>query len=225
MRLSRSFRSVGRLERQILQSRRFSGVPRLLMVRLKLEEWGYLDTWRKSLRTTLINRLEHPRFGFPGVLDRAPPPPKTLHWRYAPVEGEYEKIRTILTWAGLHIWLIADRLKVDKQYAFLVESLYDYLYNELISCWLPQASIPSFSIKSEGKLLVDELKNFVESLEANESHGEPMIDYLSTNPLCGSRSTPEFVDYIRSQQRLLAKLEISVLIQNPPSWSWNDSLD
>ena len=207
------------------QNHRVSPDPLLFTIRLNLEKWGYLDVSRKSLRANLVNRLEHPRFGFPGVFDRAPPPPKTLHWRYAPMEGEYEKIRTILAWAGIHIWLIADRINQDSRYAFLTDSLYDYLYNELISIWLPEASIPSFSIKSEGKLLVDELRNFVESLDANASDTQSLTQFLASNTLCGTRTSPEFINYILKQRTLLAESDIPSLIEYPPSWSWDDSLD
>jgi hypothetical protein len=199
--------------------------PLLRTIRLNLERWGYLDAFRHSIRSKICDRLEHPRFGFPGVHDRAPPPPKTLHWRYAPAEGEYEKIRAILVWSGIHIWLIRDRIGNDPRYSFLEDSVYDYLYNELISQWLPEASIPSFSIKSEGKLLVDELKDFVDSLHTHSTDPNSFASFVSSHALCASRSTPEFLSYITKQRLLLAQLDLPTLIENPSSWSWDDSLD
>jgi hypothetical protein len=198
--------------------------PTLFVLRARLEKWGYLDTWRKSLSLKLDNRLEFPRFGFPGVHDRSPPPPKTLHWRFAPATGEYDKIRTILIWGGIHIWLLTDRLRAEKSFDFLTDCLYDHLHNALISLWLPEASIPSFSIKSEGKLLIDETKAFVEALTENSKSPETLVSFLSSHPLCSSRVCPELVLYITKQRKLLAQIDVDSLVEAPESWTWDDSL-
>ena len=198
--------------------------PISAMVRRRLEKWGYLDTWRSSLYVKLDNRLENPRFGFPGVHDRSPPPPKTLHWRFAPANGEYDKIRTILTWGGIHIWLLRDRLRDDDRYDFLIQCLFDYLYDALIFRWLPEASIPSFSIKSEGKLLVDETKVFVDALSENSTNSETLKSILATNPLCSSHTSPELLSYIAKQRELLAQLDLVTLVEDPSSWTWDDSI-
>ena len=221
------------------QARRFSAildpVPTLvgtnpsfsLRLRTYLEKWGYLDTWRKSLEVRITDRLERPRFGFPGVHDRSPPPPKTLHWRYAPAEGEYFKIRKILSWTGIHVWLLKERIGDDSRFTFLLDSLYEHVHNQLVSSWLPEASIPSFSIKSEAELLVDEMKEFVNNLSASSKNSSPngIESFLSTHDLCGSHATPELLFYISKQRKLLASLDVPKIIQDPSSWTWDDSLD
>lgn len=219
--------------------RRFSGLARSastlveptpsfsLRLRTYLQKWGYLDTWRKSLEVRITDRLERPRFGFPGLHDRAPPPPKTLHWRYAPAEGEYFKIRKILSWTGIHVWLLKERIGDDSQFTFLLDSLYEHVHNQLVSSWLPEASIPSFSIKGEAKLLVDEMKEFVNNLSVYCRNSSPdgIESFLSTHDLCGSHAIPELFIYISKQRKLLASLDVPKIIQDPSSWTWDDSLD
>jgi hypothetical protein len=132
----------------------------------------------------------------------------------------------MLTWAGIHIWLIRDRIGDSNAYHFLVENLYDHLYNSLISKWLPEASIPSFSIKSEGKLLVDEVRDFVSSM--NEKNMREHIQTRCYVPLGISETDPvlsELVNYIQQQERMLAEIDLKHIIQNPTSWQWDDTIE
>ena len=195
---------------------------------LHLEKHRIRDLWTQGVRLKLRDRLERPRFSFPGVFDRAPPPPKTLHWRYAPAEGEYHKIRAMLCWASLHIWLIESSLASESPYWFLVDHSFDYLYNELVSKWLPEASIPSFSIKGEGKKLVDESRSIVERLDASTTRSQMMHiiweegfrdrGFEQTDPLFEN-----LYSYIVKQRNLLSSKDVKDLIQDPASWTWDDT--
>ena len=194
-----------------------------------LEKLRFRDEWSTGMLLKIVNRVERPRFGFPGVYDRAPPPPKTLHWRHAPAEGEYHKIRSLLTWASLHIWLIQSRIGPGHPYAFLVDHSFEFLYNELTSKWLPEASIPSFSIKSEAKRLVDESRSFVADLSLAGSD-QAFIDAVWAHG-CRDRGIsiddpviPDLMDYVRRQKNMLASTDLRVIVQEPSSWSWDDSL-
>ena len=188
-----------------------------------MEKLGIRDDWKCSIVGKIVNRLERPRFDFPGVFDRAPPPPKTLHWRYAPAEGEYHKIRSMLCWSGIHIGLIRFRIS-GSPYQFLVGLVYDYLYNELVSKWLPEASIPSFSIKGEAKKLVDELRLFVDTLSPNcpdrfieevRRVSFPMMS--SDDPVLS-----DLKKYILDQRDLLGQMSLSRIVESPDSWMWID---
>lgn len=195
---------------------------------LHLEKLRIRDLWTQGVTLKLRDRLERPRFCFPGVFDRAPPPPKTLHWRYAPAEGEYHKIRAMLCWASLHIWLIESSLASDSPYRFLVDYSFEYLYNELVSKWLPEASIPSFSIKGEGKKLVDESRSIVYRLGAATKPG-PMMHIVWEEGFRDrgfEQTDPLFEDlysYIVKQRTMLSSKDVKDLIQNPASWTWDDT--
>ena len=180
-----------------------------------LERARFRSEWSTPLILKLQNRLECPRFGFPGVFDRSPPPPKTLHWTYAPVDGEYQKIKSILFWAVLHIRLLEQRIGSAPHYAFLSGHLFDYLSNELTSTWLPEASIPSFSIKSEGKVLIDWSKSVNSSTELEKT--------IRLNCQIPDPILADLLIYLSDQETYLAKLDLYQIVHNPSSWQWQDT--
>ena len=185
----------------------------------------YGEEWRRLIVSRIEDRLLHPRFGFPGVFDRAPPPPKTLHWRYAPAEGEYQKIKAILCWGTLHAWMLSRRLSGSPQHLFLIDGIFDHFSNELTAKWLPEASIPSFSIKSEGKQLVEWCRSVSAELDRAESD-DKLLDVLweyGYSNVGIQRSDPILLDllgYIRRQQELLS-MDVKELLTR---WAWDDSI-
>jgi hypothetical protein len=189
-----------------------------------LEQLRFRDEWTKNITKCIHDRLLHPRFTFPGVYDRAPPPPKTLHWRYAPKEGEYTKMRAMLSWASLHIWLLSGRLS-DTEYNFLIDRCYEYLYNELTAVWLPEASIPAFSIKGEAKMLVDECRVFVSQL-ASTTDPSALQDTIFSHSIshCGlGESDPiltDLISYLVTQKKFLECMSRGDIVDT--QWQWVD---
>ena len=196
----------------------------------KLEELGLRKVWSSELSEKVYERLRKPRFGFPGVFDRAPPPPKTLHWKHAPAAGEYQKIRAMLCWAVLHLGLIQRRLGPDTRFNFVIENCMSNLENELIMTWLPDASIPAFSLKGEGKKLMDDfsgiLREVVESKNADEivksvwKNGLMDLGISESDVRIGSLR-----QYIDSQEEMLRSLSIDDILESSKSWTWNDRLE
>ncbi len=188
------------------------------------EKLRFRDAWTCNLVRVINDRLHHPRFSFPGVYDRAAPPPKTLHWRHAPQDGEYDKMKAMLSWATLHVWLLSRRLK-DTDYNFLISHCYDHLYNELTGVWLPEASIPGFSIKSEAKMLVDECRE-TESLLSSSESGEVFRTrlWLRSFSHCHlEQSDPIMLDligYLCVQKEMLEGMSCPAIVDS--SWLWKD---
>ena len=184
----------------------------IFRIQRALEKHRFRNVWSSSLISRIEDRLYCPRFGFPGAFDRASPPPKTLHWKHAPVSGEYQKIQKILCWATLHIWLIDSRIGPDSPYSFLVPFLFDYLSNELTSTWLPEASIPSFSVKSEAKNLTEWCcKTVLPDLRVSPEK----VLLHAPDTLIG-----DLLEYTNRQQEFLKLMDIQTLVET--NWKWVD---
>jgi hypothetical protein len=217
-----------------IRMRRFcsaSGIRRTSIIdnlNIKLELHGFRKVWSDAVSDKVNDRLKRPRFGFPGVFDRAPPPPKTLHWKQAPVAGEYFKIKGILSWAVLHVAIIGERL-ANSQYQFLVSKCMDRLETDLINTWLPEASIPAFSVKGEAKKLSNEYRIIVDDLMKCGSP-ESMIDILwetGLRDLGIERSDTRLntlSQYIEDQQSLLKQMDLMDILESPNSWNWLDRI-
>jgi hypothetical protein len=196
-------------------------------ITITLEKKGFRKVWSDTVESKMSERLQRPRFGFPGVFDRATPPPKTLHWKHAPAAGEYFKIKGMLSWAVLHVAIIGRRLS-GTQYTFLIDKCMDKLENDLMSVWLPEASIPSFSIKVEAKKLTKEFRIIVEDLVKCESYGS-MIDIVWENGLRDlgvERSDTRLVilgRYLAEQESQLKEMDLKDILENPNSWNWIDN--
>ena len=194
----------------------------------KLEKFGYRDVWTVGFVAKVQDRLEKPRFNFPGVFDRAPPPPKTLHWKHAPAEGEYHKIRSMLCWATVHVWLLSRRIGKEHPFSVLVDNSIAFLHNELQTVWLPEASIPSFSVKGEAKRLSDECKSLLVKLQEADSV-EAIVNVIWETGYKDrgiERSDPviqDFVAYLHAQVELLDSMDLADMIERPQSWRWRDS--
>ena len=196
---------------------------------VQLERLGIRDSWTRGWRLKLVDRLQRPRFGFPGVNDRAPAPPKTLHWQFAPAEGEYMKIRAILCWATIHVWLLTARIPEGHPYRFLTEKSFDFLHSELVSVWLPEASIPAFSLKGEAKRLVDECREtldvFLLAKTGSECmhriwiHGFRDRGLEESDPRLG-----DLVAYLVEQKEMMGSLPLTSVVEEPSSWGWLDSV-
>jgi hypothetical protein len=179
------------------------------------EKLGFRDIWTGRVRSAVEERMLRPRFGFPGILDRAPPPPKTLHWRYAPAEGEYNKIRSMLAWGTVHVWLVHSTVR--PRFWFVCDKQFDWFYQMLVNKWLPEASIPSFSIKSEAKLLVDEQKQLFKELREIREYFE-LFEIISKYQ---NLSEDRFLDFSFYLNNNLNNLNNSNLIENS-KFDWLD---
>ena len=204
----------------------FSGNSIGSRITLKLETHGFRSVWSDTLAAKIDERLRRPRFGFPGIFDRSPPPPKTLHWKHAPVEGEYFKIRGILCWAVLHLALIGRRLK-GSDYSFLLEKWFEKLENDLVNHWLPDASIPVFSVKGEAKKLTSDLREMLKAF-TNCENAEAIADIawrFGLAELGKDRSEMFLKDlsrYIQEQEAMLRNIEITEMFEESNSWTWKD---
>ena len=193
-----------------------------------LEKSGYRDVWTLAVVSKIRDRLEKPRFSFPGLFDRARPPPKTLHWQHAPAEGEFHKIRAMLCWGAIHIWLLSRRIGKDHPYSILVDNSLAYLHNELLSVWLPEASIPSFSVKGEAKRLIDECRSTLDSLDQAVTV-EAVIQtiweqgYKDRGIEVCDPVIEDLTVYLQAQMALLDSLDLTCIIENPSSWRWRDN--
>lgn len=194
----------------------------------KLESLGeklrFRDAWTQNVVRVVDDRLQRPRFSFPGVFDRAAPPPKTLHWRHAPKIGEYNKMKAMLSWATLHVWLLSGRLR-GTQYHFLVSHCFDHLYNRLTGVWLPEASIPAFSIKSEAKMILDECRETETLLSSCNcvSSIQSLIWARSLAHCNIPESDPvlsDLLEYLCVQKTLLENLSARAIVES--AWQWKD---
>jgi hypothetical protein len=196
----------------------------------KLEELGLRKVWASEIGERIYERLRKPRFGFPGVFDRSPPPPKTLHWKHAPAAGEYQKIRAMLCWAVLHLGLIQRRLGADTRFNFVIEHCMSNLENELIMTWLPDASIPAFSLKGEGKKLMEDFSGVLQEVVESEST-DGIVKTAWKNGLMdlGIAESDSRIgrlrQYIMSQEEMLRNLSIEDILESSKSWTWIDSLE
>lgn len=194
-----------------------------------LEKSGIMDRWQAGMRSKLRERLQMPRFCLPGVHDRAPPPPRTLHWKFAPAEGEHAKIRAILCWATIHVWVLRSRIPVGHPYEVVIDHAFNYLYNELVSVWLPEASIPAFSLKGESERLVDECRETLSVLCSAKTGDEVMhrIWIHGYHDRGFGEDDPSLVElsrYILRQQNMLASLPLESIVEHPSSWRWTDDV-
>ena len=94
----------------------------------------------------IVLRAERPPFNLPSVFDLLPPPPPTLHWRTPPQPGEYGKVRKIVASCGVHIWLIANRMRKDAPAD--CEKLWEVLW-VLAEKWIVDASVPRLGSSGE----------------------------------------------------------------------------
>jgi hypothetical protein len=176
-----------------------------------------------DLTDKMVDRFRRPRFGFPGIYDRAPPPPKTLHWKHAPVAGEYHKIYAIICWGILHLAIITRRIGD----ASLADKSFLWLELELVNTWLPEASIPLFSMKGEAKRLTADSREIFKNL-VNCDSPSSMVDLLWTHALCNlniDQSDPVLVGlerYIADQEAMLSKMSVDEILGKPDSWKWLD---
>ena len=218
-----------------IASRRFVGtffgssvIPGFNSLDMKLEQLGLRRSWSLNIYGRVQDRLRQPRFGFPGVFDRAPPPPKTLHWKHAPVSGEYHKLRAMLSWGVLHLALVARRLGSDHPASFILSNCMSSLENELITTWLPEASIPAFSIKGEAKKLTDDFRQVLSDLVVARDTKQ-LVDTVwkrSLRDLNISESDvrlSELASYLKDQERMLDQLSVKQILTE--QWKWKDSLD
>lgn len=226
-----SFPSEPRLDREVFVADNLWSDSLAFKWSSKLEKYGIRDEWFMLVRSKLVDRLQQPRHGLPGVNDRAPPPPKTLHWKYAPAEGEHAKMRAILCWASLHVWLLRWRIPEGHGCEFLVEQRsFDFLYNELVSVWLPDASIPSFSLKGEANRLVAECRESVAIFSTSRTdfeftnrvwtHGYKDRGFVEGDPIIS-----DLYRYVLRQKSMLASLPLKCLLQDDKSWHWIDTVD
>jgi hypothetical protein len=195
-------------------------------LQFRLELAGFRNTWLDGMFGKIEDRLKRPRFGFPGVFDRAPPPPKTLHWKFAPKEGEYFKLRAMLGWAVLHLAIIGRRLGDHPSRVLLYRCL-DRLEVNLVTKWLPEASIPAFSVKGEAKKLTDDFRKVLEDLSACPQPNSIVNQLwdIALKDLGLPRDDPMLLAlerYIEDQERFLKRFEIEQIIENSDSWGWID---
>ncbi len=203
-------------------------IPGFSALDVKLEELGLRRSWSLNIFGRVQDRLKQPRFGFPGVFDRAPPPPKTLHWKHAPVSGEYYKLRAMLSWGVLHLALVARRLGPDHPAYFIFSNCTSSLENELITTWLPEASIPAFSIKGEAKKLTDDLRQVLSELIAAPD-SKNLVETVWKHSLRDFNvpesdvRLSELASYLKEQERMLEQLTVKQILTE--QWKWEDSLD
>ena len=109
-------------------------------------QWTASREYVPKLFAKIVPRLEQTSFGFPSLLDLAPPPPETLHWKYKPIDGEYAKVRALTCYGALHLWVLTQRLKEFDE--TLCKELWNY-YWDLVELWVVNASVPRLGSKGE----------------------------------------------------------------------------
>ena len=122
--------------------------------------------------------------------------------------------------------LIGRRLR-DSDYFFILDKWFQQLENDLINQWLPEASIPVFSVKGEAKKLISDLREVMNQVIMCDD-AEKIVDCLWEFGLreLGKDRTERFVKdlsrYIRDQETILQNVDIAEMLENPNSWNWND---
>jgi Ubiquinol-cytochrome C chaperone len=188
------------------------------------------------LFSKVLKRVENPCYGFTSSLDLAPPPQKTLHWKFKPAPGEYDKVRNLTVWSALHVWLLTNRIKFnDHSQEPLCEAVWKYFW-DFVETWVVNASVPKLGSQGEVKHFKDVFNSLSIALtEVLDSTQEPLkldsekLGFL--HYLVHVASSPEGKPYAESNRGLIETIVFLVkqkhAFRNLPSqellfseWKW-----